>query len=304
MKKYVSFKDEKFYTHMLKLINSIGGRKLEYNWLINDIEAYPNSLKIKRMINENEYFLLSNDELMDMLEEEGFQFVWGNFYAISNKYSKEEILKYKDNNCLEEVSEIIVRADDSSLVSIETNDDNIIELFKKAYPKTKEVSKMKGKIKLDREVIATIIAVTIVSIISIFSLTIGNLIINLGFIIVIIYLIIMVLYLISLICLKQFRKFKLKKISKDDLEIINSYYSVKKDWFKLLYFNLVTNFENIDYICDCFYKMKKKIPVIKGYDEFDLINHPNEEISDYYKKAIKALDVIYKYYDKDGNRLI
>lgn len=304
MKKYVSYKDEKYYTYMLKLINSIGGRKLEYNWLITDIEAYPNSLKIKQTIDENEYLLLSNDELMDMLEEEDFQFIWGKFYAISNKYSKEEILKYKDNNCLEEVSEIIVRAEDSSLVSIETNDDNIIELFKKAYPKTKEVSKMKNKRKLDREVIATIIAVTIVSVISIISLTIGNIIINLGFIIVIIYLIIMVLYLISLIYLKQFRKFKLKKIPKDDLEIINDYYSIKKDWFKLLHFNLVTNFENIDYICDCFYKMKNKIPVIKGYDEFDLINHPNEEIRDYYKKAIKALDVIYKYYDKDGNRLI
>lgn len=304
MKKYVSFKDEKYYTYMLKLINSIGGRKLEYNWLINDIEAYPNSLKIKRRIDENEYLLLSNDELMDMLEEEDFQFIWGKFYAISNKYSKEEILKYKDNNCLEEVSEIIVRAEDSSLVSLETKDNNIIELFKKAYPKMKKVSKMKGKIKLDREFIATIIAVTIVSVISIISLTIGKNIINLGFIIVIIYLIIMVLYLISLICLKQFRKFKLKKISKEDLEIINDYYSIKKDWFKLLHFNLVTNFENIDYICDCFYKMKKKIPIIKGYNEFDLINHPNGEISGYYKKAIKALDVIYKYYDKDGNRLI
>lgn len=97
------------------------------------------------MINENEYLLLSNDELMEMLEEEDFQFIWGNFYAISNNYSKEEILKYKDDNCLEEVSKIIVCAEDSSLVSIEAKDGNIIKLFKKAYPKTKEVSKMKGK---------------------------------------------------------------------------------------------------------------------------------------------------------------
>lgn len=303
MKKYVSFKDEKFYTHMLKLINAIGGRKLEYNWLITDVEACPSDKRIEKILNE-EIIVLSNDELMDMLEEEDFQFVWGNFYAMFNKYSKEEILKYKDNNCLEEIAQVIICADDSSLVSIETNDDNIIELFKKAYPKMKKASKMKGKTKLDREFIATIIAVTIVFIISIFFPTIGSIIINLGVILVIIYLIIMVLYLISLICLKQFRKFKLKKISKDDLEIINNYYSIKKDWFKLLHFNLVTNFENIDYICDCFYKMKKKIPVIKGYNEFGLINHPNEEISDYYKKAIKTLDVIYKYYDKDGNRLI
>ena len=51
--------------------------------------------------------------------------------------------------------------------------------------------------------------------------------------------------------------------------------------------------------------MKKKIYVIKGYNEdVDLINHPNAEIRDYYKKAVKALDAIYKYYDEGGNRLI
>ena len=305
MKRYISFEDEKYYTHMFKLINAIGGRKLEYNWLITNIEAYPNSLKIKQIIEENEYLILSNDEFMNMLEEEDFQFVWGTFCAISNKYSTDEILKYKDNNCLEKITQIIICAEDSTLVSLEAKDNNIIELLKKSYPKIKEASKMKGKRKLDREVVAIIIAVTIVSIISILSLTMGNIIINLGFILVIIYLILMILYLISLICLKQFRKYKLKKISEDDLEIINDYYSIKKDWFKLLYFNLVTNFEDIDYICDGFYKMKKKIPIIKDYNEdIDLINHPNGEISDYYKSAIKALDIFYKYYDKDGNRLI
>ena len=41
LKRLVSVKDEKGYTLMLKVINSIGGRNLNYNWLITDIEAYP-----------------------------------------------------------------------------------------------------------------------------------------------------------------------------------------------------------------------------------------------------------------------
>ena len=41
MKRYISEKEEKYYTHMLKVLNSIGGRNLDYNWLITDIGAYP-----------------------------------------------------------------------------------------------------------------------------------------------------------------------------------------------------------------------------------------------------------------------
>ena len=37
----VSVKEKNGYTMMLKVINSIGGRNLNYNWLITDIEAYP-----------------------------------------------------------------------------------------------------------------------------------------------------------------------------------------------------------------------------------------------------------------------
>lgn len=53
---------------MLKLINSIGGRKLKYNWLITNIEAYPTDETIIHKL-AKEYLFLSNDELLDILQK-------------------------------------------------------------------------------------------------------------------------------------------------------------------------------------------------------------------------------------------
>ena len=83
MKKYVSFKDEKYYTYMLKLINSIGGRKLEYNWLITDIEAYPqDNGELDNLIGENDYLFLSIDcDIKNkwMIEIDSFGIIFNTF---------------------------------------------------------------------------------------------------------------------------------------------------------------------------------------------------------------------------------
>lgn len=41
MNRLISVGDKSGYTMMLKVINALGGRDLNYNWLITDIEAYP-----------------------------------------------------------------------------------------------------------------------------------------------------------------------------------------------------------------------------------------------------------------------
>ena len=89
-------KEEKYYTHMLKVLNAIGGRNLEYNWLITDIEAYPqDNGELDKLIRENDYLFLSTDELISMLEKNDFQWIWGVFSAIPKEYTKEEVLKYE-----------------------------------------------------------------------------------------------------------------------------------------------------------------------------------------------------------------
>lgn len=152
MKRYISEKEEKYYTHMLKVLNSIGGRNLEYNWLITDIEAYPqDDGELDKLISENDYLFLSTDELITMLEKEDFQWIWGVFSAIPKKYAKEEVLKYElpfaDGNydiykedifvIQHPLADIEIVAEDSSSVFIVAKDDEIADKFREVYKNTK-----------------------------------------------------------------------------------------------------------------------------------------------------------------------
>ena len=87
MKRYVS-QGEDSYTNMLKIINTLGGKNLNYNWLITEIETNTGDYFY------DNYIILSNDELLNKLETKQIQWIWGVFSAIPKKYSKEEILNY------------------------------------------------------------------------------------------------------------------------------------------------------------------------------------------------------------------
>lgn len=152
MKRYISEKEEKYYTHMLKVLNSIGGRNLEYNWLITNIEAYPqDNGELDKLVSENDYLFLSTDELITMLEKNDFQWIWGVFSAIPMKYTKEEVLKYElpfaDGNydiykedifvIQHPLADIEIVAEDSSSVFIVAKDDEIANKFKEVYKKAK-----------------------------------------------------------------------------------------------------------------------------------------------------------------------
>ena len=153
MKRYISEKEEKYYTHMLKILNSIGVRTLvEYNWLITDIEAYPqDDGEFDKLISENDYLFLSTDELITMLEKEDFQWIWGVFSAIPKKYTKDEVLKYEfpfaDGNydiykediyvIQHPLADIEIVAFDSSCVQIVAKDDGIADKFKELYKNAK-----------------------------------------------------------------------------------------------------------------------------------------------------------------------
>lgn len=152
MKRLISCDDEKFYTHMLKILNSIGGKSLNYNWLISNIMAYPqDNGELDKLILENEYLFIDNLELIEILEKKDFQWIWAVFSAIPKQYTIEEVLKYnipfaenntfiyQDNNSIIQhpLADIEIVAEDSSSVFIVSKDDDIIEKFKKIYPKSK-----------------------------------------------------------------------------------------------------------------------------------------------------------------------
>lgn len=147
MKRYISKYDDEYYTNMLKLINCIGGRNLKYNWLITGIEAYPIDKDICKKL-DNEYLILSNDELIDMLEKENFQWISAIFSAIPLDISEKEILQYNypsDKNIhlsykssieiQHPLANIEIDCIDSSYFAIIFKEENIEENFLENYPK-------------------------------------------------------------------------------------------------------------------------------------------------------------------------
>lgn len=141
MKRYISKEDEYYYTDMLKVIKAIGGKNLDYNWLITEIETSTGDYF------EDDYIILTNEELLDKLESKKIQWIWGTFSAIPKKYKQEEILKYnlpgvenidkKEIKPQHPLAEIEIIAYDSTFVQIIAKDE-IAEKFKRMYLRSKE----------------------------------------------------------------------------------------------------------------------------------------------------------------------
>ena len=139
MNRCISKGEDDYYTDILKVVNAIGGRNLDYNWLITEIETSTGDYF------NDEYVIVSNDELLDNLENKEIQWIWGTFSAIPKKYKQEEILKYnlpgvenidkKEIKIQHPLAEIEIIAYDSTFVQLIAKDKRIAEKFKKLYKK-------------------------------------------------------------------------------------------------------------------------------------------------------------------------
>lgn len=139
MNRCISKGEDDYYTDILKVVNAIGGRNLDYNWLITEIETSTGDYF------NDEYVIVSNDELLDNLENKEIQWIWGTFYANPKKYKQEEILKYnlpgvenidkKEIKIQHPLAEIEIIAYDSTFVQLIAKDKTIAEKFKKLYKK-------------------------------------------------------------------------------------------------------------------------------------------------------------------------
>lgn len=139
MNRCISKGEDDYYTDILKVVNAIDGRNLDYNWLITEIETSTGDYF------NDEYVIVSNDELLDNLENKEIQWIWGTFSAIPKKYKQEEILKYnlpgvenidkKEIKIQHPLAEIEIIAYDSTFVQLIAKDKTIAEKFKKLYKK-------------------------------------------------------------------------------------------------------------------------------------------------------------------------
>ncbi len=65
----------------------------KYNWLITNIECYPSNKEIIKTLNR-EYCWITGDNLLQLLNKEDFQWIWGVFSAFNCKFDLKEVLNY------------------------------------------------------------------------------------------------------------------------------------------------------------------------------------------------------------------
>ena len=141
-----------YFTHLKQILLDLDLTDKDYLWLISDIEAYPRKRAYQELLDNNTYLLLSTKELLDMLEDDDFQWIWAVFSAIPSRYQKEDILKFDlpyVDNCEEgkynphtdepklqhPYAEFEIYAVDSSYMFMISNNEALISQFQKCYPK-------------------------------------------------------------------------------------------------------------------------------------------------------------------------
>lgn len=151
MERVISKKDFEYYTMLKKIIFDLELVDKEYWWLISNIEAYPEKEKYQKSIYNEDYLLIKTSDLMKMLEEDDFQWVWAVFSVIPLTYTNEEILKYQLPHflCIEEgeynpytdspklqhpLAEFEIYAEDSSSMFLISDNEELLSRFKKSYP--------------------------------------------------------------------------------------------------------------------------------------------------------------------------
>lgn len=139
-----------YYTMLKQILIDLDLINKNYMWLISDIEAYPTKDKYKELV-ENDYLLMNTSELVKMLEEDDFQWIWAVFSAIPSTYKKEDILKfdlpyirdtdvekYDPHNDAPRLqhpyAEFEIYAVDSSYIFMISDNEDMINRFKESYP--------------------------------------------------------------------------------------------------------------------------------------------------------------------------
>ena len=151
MERVISTKDFKCYTKLKRIIFDLELADKEYWWLISEIEAYPEKEKYQELIYNEDYLLIKTSDLMKMLEDDDFQWVWAVFSVIPFTYTKDEILNHKlphlqyiedgeynpyiDIPKLQHpLAEFELYAEDSSSMFLISDNEERLGLFKKSYP--------------------------------------------------------------------------------------------------------------------------------------------------------------------------
>lgn len=155
MRRLYSKHDFEYYTCLKQILHDLELADKQYLWLISDFEACPRKETYQELVYNNEYLLMNTNELINMLEDEDFQWIWAVFSAISITYSEEDILQFdlprfwsaeegmynpfEDKPKLQHpYASFEIYAFDSTYMFIISDDEELISKFQKCYPKYEE----------------------------------------------------------------------------------------------------------------------------------------------------------------------
>ncbi len=143
---------EKFYTYMRKVFNAINNKQKEYNWLITNCECFPYSQEAQKLLRE--YCFISGDELTQIVEKEDFLWIWAVLSGFKKDIPMDEIMKYplpyadgykgfwqNPLSLQHPLASVEIVPWDSSLTLVLSENKEIVDLFRQAFPLSKDLSK-------------------------------------------------------------------------------------------------------------------------------------------------------------------
>lgn len=146
----INAKGEKYYTYLKKLFDAIGNRQTEYNWLITDCTCYPENPKTDTMLRKD-YCWISGEDLTELVTQEDFQWIWAVLTGFDKSVKLSEVLKYdlpyaedyngfwsKPISMQHPLARIEIVPWDSTMTMIFSDDKNIIDSFRAAYPQSED----------------------------------------------------------------------------------------------------------------------------------------------------------------------
>lgn len=219
---------------------------------------------------------------------------------------KDMLVIYKNNLKIET---------DSDRVEVFKNNKYLFEYHPKNYDDLYEcislylndIDSVQKKVKLDS--LKQYLLITLLTIIFVFITNVFLGVETYIFVIVNVFIILCLSIILYFMCGFILKKLRLSHVSKEELDVVKKYDFIHKDWGLLSENKLFFSFECIDIVCDDFLNMRKKLH-FKKCDLFDVdfekqVNDTkNKDILNWYIAAKEAIDVVYKYYDKNGRRKI
>ena len=138
-------RNQEWYTYLPELFDAIGNAQLNYNWLVTDSFCNIGN-PVQDMVDRDGYCWISGEELTKLVEENHIQWIFAVLSGFTKDVQLSDVLEYP-LPCAEyggfwhlpvsmqhPLARIEIVPWDSTMTMIFSDDQNIIDAFRAAYP--------------------------------------------------------------------------------------------------------------------------------------------------------------------------